>query len=113
GSPAMNVFDGVFRGGAVEALGHRWPANAKASENQAIKYGIRPEHLEVGKSGIPAEVMVVEPMGAETELVVRVGASALTVRTHGGASYGPGDRIHVSPQAEHAHLFDAASGSRI
>ena len=26
GSPAMNVFDGIFRNGAVEALGARWPA---------------------------------------------------------------------------------------
>src|SRR5687767_4717386 len=26
GSPAMNVFDGVFKGNAIEALGSRWPA---------------------------------------------------------------------------------------
>ena len=31
--------------------------------------------------------------------------------THGRAAYGPGDKIHVSPQPEHAHLFDAASGT--
>src|SRR5881392_2718416 len=72
GSPAMNVFDGVYRNGAVEALGVRWPCNAKANEGQTVKYGIRPEHLEPAAAGIPAEVIVVEPMGAETEIVAKV-----------------------------------------
>jgi multiple sugar transport system ATP-binding protein len=113
GSPAMNVIDGLFRNGAVEALGQRWPCNAKASEDQPVKYGIRPEHLDIGSAGIPAEIVVVEPMGAETELVLQVGGTSLTLVTHGRASYGPGDKIHVSPQPENAHLFDAASGNRI
>src|SRR3989440_11290181 len=65
GSPAMNVFDGVVKGGAVEALGARWPARG-GSDGQKIKYGIRPEHLEPASSGIHAEGIVVEPMGADT-----------------------------------------------
>src|SRR3954468_16665859 len=43
GSPAMNIFDGEVRSGAVEALGARWPA-ARGAEGQKVKYGIRPEH---------------------------------------------------------------------
>src|SRR6059058_4414590 len=49
GSPAMNVFDGVVKGGAVEALGARWPARGGA-EGQRVKYGVRPEHLEPAAS---------------------------------------------------------------
>src|SRR5882762_6129477 len=45
GSPAMNVFEGVFRNAAVEALGARWPAKAMAGEGQRVHYGVRPEHL--------------------------------------------------------------------
>jgi multiple sugar transport system ATP-binding protein len=112
GSPAMNVFDGVVKGGAVEALGTRWPAHGGA-EGQQVKYGIRPEHLELAGSGIAAEVVVVEPMGAETELVVKVGDTSLTVMTRGRSAAGPGERIFLAPQAKHAHLFDAASGQRI
>jgi len=112
GSPAMNVFDGVVKGGAVEALGARWPARGGA-EGQQVKYGIRPEHLEPAASGIAAEVIVVEPMGAETELVVRIGNTSLTVMTRGRSNSGPGERIFLAPQAAHAHLFDAASGQRI
>jgi multiple sugar transport system ATP-binding protein len=113
GSPAMNVFDGVYRNGAVEALGSRWPASVKASEGQNVKYGLRPEHLSLQPQGIAAEVEVVEPMGAETEVLARVGERTFTVMLHGRASVGPGERVFLAPQGEHAHLFDAASGRRI
>jgi len=116
GSPAMNVFDGVYRNGAVEALGARWPCNARANEGQSVKYGIRPVHFDLAfdqTAGIETEVVVVEPMGAETELVVRIGDQSLTVVTHGRSSAGPGDKLSLAPSAKHAHLFDAASGLRL
>jgi multiple sugar transport system ATP-binding protein len=113
GSPAMNVFEGVLRNGSVEALGARWPASVKAKDGQSVKYGIRPEHLSFASQGIPAEIEVVEPMGAETEVLVKIGGQSFTVMTHGRASFGPGERVFVSPQPAHAHVFDAASGRRI
>ena len=112
GSPAMNIFDGVVRGGSVEALGGRWPASG-GSEGQKVKYGIRPEHLEPAPSGIPAEVVVVEPMGAETEILAKAGDATLTVMTRGRSSARPGERIFLAPQGAHVHLFDTASGLRI
>jgi multiple sugar transport system ATP-binding protein len=112
GSPAMNIFGGVVRGGAVEALGARWPA-ASGTEGQRVKYGIRPEHLEPASSGIAAEVVIVEPMGAETEMLVKAGEATLTVMTRGRSGARPGERIFLAPQSAHVHLFDAASGLRI
>jgi multiple sugar transport system ATP-binding protein len=116
GSPAMNVFDGVLTSAGVQALGARWPASfgkSGGSDGQKVKYGIRPEHLEIAASGIAAEVVVVEPMGAETELVVKVGDATLNVMSRGRSSAGPGERIFLSPRAENTHLFDATSGLRI
>ena len=114
GSPAMNVLEGEFRNGAVEALGSRWPVSgARASEGQRVKYGIRPEHIDFGNSDIPAEVVVVEPMGAETEFLVKVQNQTLTLVTHGRSNAGPGERLFLAPQAQHAHLFDAATGQRL
>jgi multiple sugar transport system ATP-binding protein len=113
GSPAMNIFDGVVRGGAVEALGVRWPANGQATDGQRVRYGIRPEHLEPASAGIPAEVVVVEPMGAETEIVAKVGDAPLTLMMRGRSNAGPGERIHLAPQSSHAHLFDAGTGLRL
>src|ERR1043165_6776086 len=46
-APAMNVFEGLYRNNAVEALGAHWPVSgAHAAQDQRVKYGIRPEHLD-------------------------------------------------------------------
>jgi multiple sugar transport system ATP-binding protein len=117
GSPAMNVVEGVLRKSAshVEALGQRWPIAEvpEGKEGQAVRYGIRPEHIHVGSEGIAAEVVVVEPMGAEAELIVKVGDTPFTVKTHGRSSAKPGERISLQPDAHNAHVFDAASSRRI
>jgi len=118
GSPAMNVIDGVLRksSACVEALGHRWPIGAVSggTEGQAVKYGVRPEHVAIGAQGsISAEVVVVEPMGAETELVVKVADATFVITTHGRSDAKPGQAIALAPEAASVHLFDAASGQRL
>src|ERR1700694_4207333 len=121
GSPAMNIIEGGFaKSGDFslgQALGQRWPCEPPgATGGQAVKSGIRPEHIGLagqGSGGIAAEVVVVEPMGAETELVVRVADVSLTVVMHGRASLRPGDSLSLSPEAGHAHVFDPATGRRI
>src|SRR5438270_8997232 len=115
GSPAMIIFEGVLSSGRVEALGSRWPVSfgAHGADGQAVKYGIRPEHLQLGRDGVPAEVVVVEPMGHETELLVKINDIDLIVVMHGRSAHAPGERIFLAPQAANAHLFDVASGRRI
>ena len=46
------------------------PARAPTTAS-AVLYGIRPEHLRAGdRQGLPVEVVVVEPTGADTQLVL-------------------------------------------
>jgi multiple sugar transport system ATP-binding protein len=113
GSPAMNVFEGIFRNDSVEALGAYWPCAVKAQEGQRVVYGIRPEHLALKEGGIAGQIEVVEPMGAETEILVKVGGQTLNLMTHGRATVGPGERVSLAAQSAQAHLFDAATGRRI
>ncbi|MGA1326168.1 MAG: ABC transporter ATP-binding protein [Rubrivivax sp.] len=114
GSPAMNVFSGQVRSGAVEALGARWPVPAGlGSEGQTVSYGIRPTDLRLADDGIAATVSIVEPTGAETELLVEVGGQQLTVVMHGRTAARPGDQIKLTLDAEKSHVFDGASGARI
>jgi multiple sugar transport system ATP-binding protein len=114
GSPAMNVFPGTVRGGSVEALGARWPADAaRAAEGQAVSYGIRPGDLELASEGIPAKVVVVEPTGAETELLVRVGDAQLTVVLHGRTQARPEDTVHLAIDPAKAHVFGGQNGQRL
>ena len=63
--------------------------------------------------GIAARVVVVEPTGAETELLLRIGDAQFVVVTHGRTSVKPDDTVHLAVQARHAHVFDAATGQRV
>jgi multiple sugar transport system ATP-binding protein len=114
GSPAMNVFKGSVRGGAVEALGVRWPLPAGVgAEGQVVHYGIRPTDLALADRGIPAQVVVVEPTGAETELLLQVGEQQLVLVMHGRTAAQPGDTVQLALEASSAHVFDGDSGRRL
>jgi multiple sugar transport system ATP-binding protein len=119
GSPAMNVLPGTLRranGGAyVEALGQRWPVpgGIDGSDGQLVSYGIRPGDLSLAGTGIGAKVFVIEPTGAETELLLQVGDAQLTLVMHGRTSALPDEAVHLAIDASKAHLFDQSSGQRL
>jgi multiple sugar transport system ATP-binding protein len=122
GSPAMNVFGGVLRrdGAAsfVEALGERWPVQGLADlvdgrDGQSVQYGIRPGDLQLADQGIAATVVVVEPTGAETELLLQVGDTQIVVVIHGRTNARPDQVVHLAVAAESAHVFDERSGKRL
>jgi len=74
-----------------------------------VVYGVRPEHIALGGADAPvqAEVIVVEPTGAETELLVQVGGAQVIVVLHGRTQVQPGDRVGLTIETEQVHLFDA------
>ena len=121
GSPSMNVLKGTLRqgegGSGVEAQGKHWPvgAIAQGSDGQAVHYGIRPGDLTISTNGngIAARVIVVEPTGAETELLLQVGDEKLIVVMHGRTSVKPDDFVMLEIAAGKAHVFDGASGIRL
>ncbi len=121
GSPAMNVLQGrLRRDGArswVEGVGSQWPVGplANANDGQAVHYGIRPGDIEIGAAGqgIAAKVVVVEPTGAETELLLDVGGTQMIVVLHGRTAAQPDDMVGLNIAADKVHLFDEASGQRI
>jgi multiple sugar transport system ATP-binding protein len=121
GSPAMNIVEGTLRrdGGTpyVEAHGMRWPvpASTGGTDGEAVSYGVRPEHMGIGGDGEPvqAQIIVVEPTGAETELVIGVGEQQLVLVTSGRPRVEPGQRIGLSIDPSMVHLFDRASGIRL
>ena len=121
GSPSMNVLAGTARRADgqqwVEAQGARWPlpADAKTVDGQAVYYGVRPTDLLLSDTGqgIPAQVVVVEPTGAETELLLQVGDEKLVLVMHGRADVGPDDTVHLTLDPAKAHVFDGASTARL
>ncbi len=120
GSPAMNMIPGTVRSasgaqnvefgdGVVLPL----PVGARAGDGQSVLFGLRPEHCALGASGLPVQVVVVEPTGADTQLYCRFNGQEVTATISDRADCRPGDRINLAPDLRRAHLFDAATGSRL
>lgn len=86
-----------------------------AAHGQRVLYGTRPEHWRIDGTpdGLPAQVIVVEPTGAETQVALRVGGQDVLAAFRERVGLASGDRLSLRPDAAQAHLFDADSGARL
>jgi len=129
GSPPMNfaacrVGEGGrtlhLVGGIDLAVPPRRVAECARHQGRAVTFGLRPEHVESADSGgarMAGKVMLVEPLGAETLGLVRLGAATdapeLTGRFPPDARLKVGQDLEVSLALDHFHLFDVESGKAI
>ena len=122
GSPAMNFVEATIKrnGGPPSALtpnGTRLPLSSQAGgrDGQQVVYGIRPEHLDLadGGAGLPAEVVVVEPTGAEILVFTQLAGQEVAVVFKERHKFRPGDKIGLTPHPGTIHLFDKQTGQRI
>ena len=112
GSPTMNLLE--LEVGAGEAT------LARFADGEALRLatpaapgrttvGIRPEAFTIASEAaagrISAEVVVVEPTGAATELLVRKGGQAITVLTPERLAVRPGDTVWLTPDAQRTRVF--------
>jgi multiple sugar transport system ATP-binding protein len=115
--PAMNFLKGkLVRGGAgmqvQMADGLLLPApNSPAAEGREVVVGVRPEHLLVRSDGVHAEVVVVEPTGADTQIFCKVGGADVTAVVRERHVFKPGEAIRLYPEL--TFLFDPSSGARL
>ncbi|TAG04130.1 MAG: sn-glycerol-3-phosphate ABC transporter ATP-binding protein UgpC [Betaproteobacteria bacterium] len=114
GSPSMNFAsatlspsgDSVRIAGIDVTLGHA----RHGSAGKPVTFGIRPEDITVG-GNIPARVVVLEPLGAETLVTLAVGDAQSTpvemvTRVSPNLNLKPGEAITVSMNPAKTHLFD-------
>jgi len=99
GSPPMNLVEGEVRGGRFRGP-IEWPVDAP--DGPAI-LGVRPEALVPGEGPWDGTVEVVENLGAEAYVHVRVGGLLLTLRSARDAAPAAGTRLKLAPQ--HVHVF--------
>jgi len=122
GSPAMNLFDvdivdgGLKFGTAVAAVDRE---TLGATSGKKATVGIRPEDLTIATSGngLEVDVDLVEELGADGYLYghtqVEDKRVDVVVRVDGRSHPNAGDKIVVTPAADHIHVFDAESGDRL
>ena len=121
GSPAMNFLPGTLRRGGgtarielADGTQLDAPPRAAGADGQPVVFGTRPEHLTLADSGgICAKVVVMEPTGMDTFIACRhegIDLSAVFRERH---NFAPGSTIHLHPDLQRAHLFDASTGQRL
>lgn len=117
GSPAMNLLKGRVGadGGSVQIAGGATVAvpGLAAEPGRDVTIGVRPEHLTLGSSGVPAKVTIVEPTGADTQVSATSEAGEISAIFRERHDFKPGDAIVLEPQPGTAHVFDAQSGKRL
>jgi multiple sugar transport system ATP-binding protein len=92
----------------------RWGAHA----GRNVQFGIRPENLRLADAvsewpGIDVEVVLVEPLGAENLVTLKLGDIELKGRFAPDVRPGAGSRMNVALDPRHFHLFDAESGQAL
>jgi multiple sugar transport system ATP-binding protein len=113
GSPAMNFVEGsveVHEGAASFKAPHFTidVPDTLADIQSATCVGIRPQELTMSAANpiCHGRVDVVEPMGPETFVYVRVGESTLVARIAPSAAVSVGDQVSLSVDPARVHLFD-------
>ncbi len=114
GSPSRKFIEGeITPQGFASGDGTLWPLPEGTSPRRRAVYGIRPQQIALAPSGIPARIQVIEPTGAETELVLEAGGEKLIAGLRERITARPGETVHLRIDPAHVHLFDAETGARL
>ncbi|AZI42347.1 sn-glycerol-3-phosphate ABC transporter ATP-binding protein UgpC [Deinococcus psychrotolerans] len=123
GSPSMNFLTARVQNGQFvvgnSKVSPRGPLaqSIKAYEGKEVFMGIRPEHIGVrGMTNIPegenflqGKVLVVEPLGAQTDFMLEVNGQTMVAKVEGHAHIKPGDVVDVVVDNVRLHAFDTVT----
>jgi multiple sugar transport system ATP-binding protein len=123
GSPAMNLQTVPLADGGVRLAGSTLPlpnavrsAAAQAGLKELV-IGIRPEHMHLadGSGELAGEVMLVEELGADALLHVRLAEdrNQVVARTEGRTPPAPGQQVTFHVKPEDVFAFHPVTGARL
>ncbi len=118
GAPQMNFFlDLPVRGGAVEVLGQRVELTvaqrAALGDETKLTAGLRPVHLLLSDSGVPATVRYTEMLGSECIVHLDCRGWELTAVTEqSGGTLVRGQSVYIAPRPGKLHFF-RSDGERL
>ncbi len=117
GSPNMNFIaghaDGAGSGGLFRFEGGTLDLGCPAPAG-AVTLGQRPEHIHLSPDAPwRGEVVLVEPTGADTYVVVKTAVGLLTVRVAPNTVIKVGEHTGLTVSNRHNNWFDAKTGVRL
>ncbi len=112
GAPRMNFLpcsiDAKAKGAQLNVLGVSAKIDATGYDGEA-NLGVRPEHLQLGAGDVnlPGQIVLVEPLGGEALVHVRLSNDQLmVVKVQGKPTVHADDAVTVGWSSSDAHLFD-------
>lgn len=112
GTPPMKLLN-VVAGSTGMVIQGEDTTPVLAPQTQDLVIGIRPEHISLAETGIPAQLLSADYQGAETVIDARIGDQPILVRTAGHIKLPQPKPAKLSWEKEAVHVFDAKSGQRI
>jgi multiple sugar transport system ATP-binding protein len=115
GSPPMNFLRGAIRDGSFAGDGFAVPIARMRGDLQGreMVLGVRAEHITIAGDGIPARVLVVEPLGSHALVTVLVGKTAVKVQAPIDVAVRPDQAINLQFDEATLRWMDAGTGSAI
>jgi multiple sugar transport system ATP-binding protein len=121
GAPPINWIEVERKGERLEGAGAVWPAPPGVELPVMARAGLRPEHLSLRGPGpergasveMKARVMQLEPLGAETHVLLDAAGTALRTRVPGFDAPARGEVVSVFAQGSAVLWFNAATGKRV
>lgn len=120
GSPQIELLDGILemsngatflRAGQRALPLHIDQGNFKSG--RAVEFGVRPEHVRMGDTGIEGRVQMLQPIGPATHVTIDTAAGTFIASVPGFLRVKPGDNVKVEIQASDLHVFDKETGLRL
>ena len=122
GAPPMNLSSCVLVDGHADLGGVRLPLPAalarSAASASSLKIGVRPENVSLSALNpndirLPAEVMLLEPLGSETLVTMKIGNTEWITRCAASFKERRGHRLDLFVPIKALRLFDASTGQAI
>jgi multiple sugar transport system ATP-binding protein len=124
GSPPMNLVPCTVQGEHADVGGAQIDLPAALAQRAnghaggaPLSFGIRPENIslqaQANASAVSAEVVLTEPLGAETLVTFKVGQSELVARCAADFAHPSGTRLPLHLSKQHMHLFHLESGAAL
>ncbi len=130
GTPPMNFFDVEIQNNDGELaiksdaftlnVPQNWMDAVAPHVGHRLTFGLRPEHVgspsaeaQNHPQTIAADIEVIEPMGSETYLYMKVGDAGFIARVDPHRACSVGDKIDLAVMMDKAHLFNPKTTERI
>ena len=114
GSPRMNLLGGWLENSRFHTAAGVLDLAPSTVQSGDLTLGIRPDQLSLtGDDGLRGEVEVVEDLGREQHVHVRVGSERLTIVHRGEETARLGERVSVAFDREAVHWFSTANGQNL